>query len=106
MNDFVVKVARTVFPILIGFFFFLIGCSKNTSEQGLDSTKRTSEKPNTTEKNPFKPINMVWISGGTFNMGSKHGKSDELPIHKVTVDGFWIDKTIPIFWKNNFIRIF
>jgi formylglycine-generating enzyme required for sulfatase activity len=31
---------------------------------------------------------MVWISGGTFRMGS-----EEAPVHRVTVDGFWIDRT-------------
>ena len=36
---------------------------------------------------------MVWIPGGTFWMGSENGQPDELPVHQVTVDGFWIDKT-------------
>ena len=35
---------------------------------------------------------MVWIPGGTFWMGSDGGQTDEKPVHKVTVDGFWIDK--------------
>ncbi len=36
---------------------------------------------------------MVWLSGGTFWMGSADGRPDELPVHEVKVDGFWIDKT-------------
>jgi len=36
---------------------------------------------------------MVWIAGGTFWMGADDGRSDELPLHQVTVDGFWMDKT-------------
>lgn len=36
---------------------------------------------------------MVWIEGGTFWMGSTNGQPDELPVHEVAVDGFWIDKT-------------
>jgi formylglycine-generating enzyme required for sulfatase activity len=36
---------------------------------------------------------MVWIPGGTFWMGSENGQPDERPVHQVTVDGFWIDKT-------------
>src|SRR5881628_3318222 len=36
---------------------------------------------------------MVWIPGGTFLMGSERGKSDEQPLHRVTVRGFWMDKT-------------
>jgi formylglycine-generating enzyme len=36
---------------------------------------------------------MVWIPGGTFWMGSEDGEKDELPVHEVTVKGFWMDKT-------------
>jgi formylglycine-generating enzyme required for sulfatase activity len=38
------------------------------------------------------PEGMVWIPGGTYWMGSeKFG--DAKPVHKVYVDGFWMDKT-------------
>ena len=36
---------------------------------------------------------MVWIPGGSFRMGSDHHYADEAPAHRVTVDGFWIDRT-------------
>jgi formylglycine-generating enzyme required for sulfatase activity len=36
---------------------------------------------------------MVWIPGGTFWMGDTNGQSDERPVHSVTVDGFWLDRT-------------
>ena len=50
------------------------------------------------------PKGMVWIPGGEFSMGSEgkcDGKSccspatvaDALPIHRVYVDGFWMDAT-------------
>ena len=35
---------------------------------------------------------MVWIPGGTFLMGSDHHYPEEAPAHRVTVDGFWIDR--------------
>ena len=35
---------------------------------------------------------MVWISGGTFLMGSDHHYPEEAPAHQVTVDGFRIDR--------------
>jgi formylglycine-generating enzyme required for sulfatase activity len=49
------------------------------------------------------PAGMVWIPGGTFSMGttgsagmgvgySKHFP-DSLPVHRVYVDGFWMDAT-------------
>ncbi len=40
---------------------------------------------------PPKP-NMVWIPGGTFQMGSKDFYPEEQPVHRVSVDGFWMDK--------------
>jgi sulfatase modifying factor 1 len=49
------------------------------------------------------PEGMVWIPGGEFSMGSPdpralpHGGPDAMadarPIHRVAVDGFWIDRT-------------
>src|SRR6478672_3236193 len=51
------------------------------------------------------PAGMVWIPGGEFSMGSD-GKSDgvsccspatvadALPIHRVYVDGFWMDAAV------------
>jgi formylglycine-generating enzyme len=35
---------------------------------------------------------MVWIPGGTFQMGSDHHYPEERPVHKAAVEGFWIDK--------------
>ncbi len=52
-------------------------------------------------KNP--PVGMVWIPGGEFSMGATPSSeglcsfgsvtSDSLPIHRVHVDGFWMDET-------------
>ena len=36
---------------------------------------------------------MIWIPGGTFVMGSDHHYPEERPAHRVTVDGFRIDRT-------------
>src|SRR5262245_1810831 len=38
------------------------------------------------------PEGMVWVPGGTFWMGSEEF-ADARPVHKVSVDGFWMDKT-------------
>jgi formylglycine-generating enzyme required for sulfatase activity len=35
---------------------------------------------------------MRWIEGGTFAMGSEDFYPEERPVHRVTVDGFWIDE--------------
>lgn len=40
------------------------------------------------------PEGMVWIPGGTFWMGADDGSMrDAGPVHEVTVDGFWMDRT-------------
>jgi formylglycine-generating enzyme required for sulfatase activity len=41
------------------------------------------------------PRGMVWIPGGEFIMGSDNSdsKKDEKPLHRVKVDGFWMDET-------------
>ena len=36
---------------------------------------------------------MIWIPSGAFYMGSEDGQSDEKPVHRVIIDGFWMDKT-------------
>ncbi len=41
------------------------------------------------------PEGMAWIPGGNFSMGDSmgDGSSDELPVHSVDVDGFYMDRT-------------
>lgn len=38
------------------------------------------------------PVGMVWIPGGEFFMGSSYFP-DARPVHRVRVDGFWMDQT-------------
>jgi len=59
----------------------------------IDTTLRiykVAEKGADRRKPPFE--NMVWIPGGTFQMGSNDHYPEEAPAHQVTVEGFWIDK--------------
>ena len=59
--------------------------------------------PNTVLVPAPSPAGMAWIPGGEFSMGAMdppaagevamHGAEDARPIHRVYVDGFWIDKT-------------
>ena len=39
------------------------------------------------------PAGMIWVGGGTYLMGSDTHYPEEVPAHRVTVDGFWMDRT-------------
>jgi acetoin utilization deacetylase AcuC-like enzyme/formylglycine-generating enzyme required for sulfatase activity len=60
----------------------LAGCRR----QG--ETAATSPQVTTTKSG----IEMVFIPGGTFAMGSDKGTPDEAPVHKVSVSPFWMDR--------------
>ena len=56
----------------------------------------SSQLPNRYNPDHDTPKGMVWIPGGAFTMGAKkegEARDDELPCHKVQVDGFWMDTT-------------
>ena len=36
---------------------------------------------------------MIWIPGGTYRMGSEQHYPEERPVQRVSVDGFWMDRT-------------
>jgi formylglycine-generating enzyme required for sulfatase activity len=55
---------------------------------GSVATKR-SDAPECTSTHP----NMIFIPGSTFRMGSDNHYPEEAPVHRVTVDGFRIDRT-------------
>jgi formylglycine-generating enzyme required for sulfatase activity len=58
---------------------------KTKSTKGLVSADPKSDKA---------PQGMIWIPGGEFWMGSEDPMfPDARPVHKVYVDGFWMDKT-------------
>ncbi len=50
------------------------------------------EKLSLTRTKEIGGIVFTYIHGGSFLMGSKSGRRDEKPVHRVIVDGFWISR--------------
>jgi formylglycine-generating enzyme required for sulfatase activity len=76
----------------------LIGLAQDDTTSGFAPTRVNDAKP----RSPA-PEGMVWIPGGEFSMGAavngegSHempmASNDSGPIHRVRVDGFWMDAT-------------
>src|SRR6478752_2610684 len=74
-------------------------CAIIANRSGLDAgrmVRRRVETMTTAQSDPAAirnaPKDMIWIPGGTFQMGSERHYPEEAPVHPVTVDGFWIDR--------------
>src|SRR5687767_4112946 len=57
--------------------------------------KSTHDQSEKNQKPSEKVEGMVWISGGTFVMGTNEAEAydHERPAHQVKVTGFWMDET-------------
>jgi formylglycine-generating enzyme len=54
-------------------------------------SETSNTRPNATDRIST-PHDMVWVPGGTFQMGSEDFYPEERPVHRVAVDGFWMDE--------------
>ena len=50
-------------------------------------------RKNYTEKIGNTTIEMIYVKGGTFKMGSNDGENKEKPIHEVNISDFYIGRT-------------
>src|SRR5262249_59682014 len=70
--------------------------SVNGRGNGADTTvdwPAPPRKSGADEREPSSRPEMIRIPGGTFRMGSDRHYAEEAPVHRVTVDPFWIDRT-------------
>lgn len=66
----------------------------SASPTPFDAVSSAAAVINKTPPPGLAPAGMVWIPGGTFWMGCEDCQMpDALPLHLVTVDGFWMDET-------------
>lgn len=77
-----IKILLTV-PLVMSAFLSSAQEKHSKYQQQINGTKLTFE--------------MQAIPGGEFQMGSKKGKADELPVHKVKLDPFWMS-TFEVTW--------
>jgi sulfatase modifying factor 1 len=102
--------ARTRWLVVLGFIVLgaVAALALRGSWSGRNAANNSgshSDGPNLTNTSapPPAPEGMVWIPGGEFSMGSQieseslcglPGVTDDaLPVHRVYVDGFWMDAT-------------
>jgi formylglycine-generating enzyme required for sulfatase activity len=83
------------FTYLSAFFFLLSGCQEKSTD-GAKEPEKTAIKKGSLNLNQIADTTktkMVWIKGGTFQMGSDEPEfPDARPVHAVTVNGFWMDE--------------
>lgn len=106
----IVPVVMVVAAVLafVGFrlSLFSLGKKLDAGERITEAAKASSFGPtivNATLPPGRPPHGMAWIPGGEFSMGAMdppaineagmHAAADARPIHRVYVDGFWMDKT-------------
>src|SRR6266436_6296733 len=82
--------ARTA--LIIGAFFFTL-ITMGVYFVYKEAAKGGKRRELTQQVNDTSTGEMVWIPGGTFTMGGigDNIPPDELPLHDVKIDGFWID---------------
>jgi formylglycine-generating enzyme required for sulfatase activity len=74
----------------------LVSASPTPSEPTMivaPTQTRNSEIVGPTQTRNSDGMVMVYVPSGTFLMGSNNGEADERPVHEVTLNGFWIDRT-------------
>ncbi len=68
-----------------------ISAARNRSPQA--ETAALTAGGSTSSSSVNAPPGMVWIPGGEFDQGSDEEFQDARPVHRVSVDGFWMDAT-------------
>src|SRR5947209_555474 len=93
------QIARLrTFLLLAGLPALLVSCEKNGSDSSAETKPQHSAS--SAKLHPAGPaeivtksgVEMVYVAGGEFLMGSNQGNADEAPPHRVKLSGFLMDK--------------
>lgn len=81
---------KKIVLFMLSLTLLLAACGGDDGGLGSGEVGNTKEKTSPTDK-----MSMVFIPGGTFQMGglNDQAQTDEEPDHKVSLKGFWLDKT-------------
>ena len=73
----------------------LASCHDNMPDRFGNLANTGSEEDRVESSKEVSHEGMIWIEGGTYTRGAAdgRGRKDELPAHRVKLDGFWIDET-------------
>lgn len=67
--------------------------NNNNNNNNDNNNNNNNNSNNYTETAYGISMTMVWVEGGSFDMGSNSGYDDERPVHRVTLAGYWIGAT-------------
>jgi len=82
-------------PAVILALASVLGCSKAAEPKPISPTDGTDGAPQVVAAEPPAgpaPDGMVWVGGGSFDMGSPDARPDERPVHDTVVRGIWVDR--------------
>src|SRR5215472_10890981 len=69
-----------------------LGCPMRAAGRAGGGARHHSQSVMAAERRTAPAGDMVWVPSGTFLMGSDDFYPEEQPLHRVAVDGFWIDE--------------
>lgn len=79
--------------VLVAIFCSVIFIIQNKAPENIkESSIQQSPKSQIDNSHTDTEIEMVYVEGGTFIMGSENGEDDEKPIHSVSLSSFYIGK--------------
>jgi len=98
VNEKASSVTRNICVLALPSLLLLCSCGKPGSNAPNETKAQASTSPPKAESSgPVEAVSksgveMIYLAGGEFNMGSSQGNPDEAPVHKVKVSGFMMDK--------------